>query len=182
MITGDFLDYLSNAALELEVWGAPESRLNPNAAVLAAPVLGEPLLFEGASAPIEALAAESAPSAASAGPVKTITKKITAEDAQKQVDELADKLTATKEQLDDAQRALQVQANRVSARERGLHDHIAESSSEATTRKQELEKMQRENKSLLEERQELKARLEKIRRESEKRGSGGGGSAACAVS
>ena len=58
MITGDFLDYLSNAALELEVWGAPESRLNPNAAVLAAPVLGEPLLFEGASAPIEALAAE----------------------------------------------------------------------------------------------------------------------------
>ena len=87
MITGDFLDYLSNAALELEVWGAPESRLNPNAAVLAAPVLGEPLLFEGASAPIEALAAESAPSAASAGPVKTITKKLTAEDAQKQVDD-----------------------------------------------------------------------------------------------
>ena len=126
--------------------------------------------------------AASAPSAASAGPVKTITKKITAEDAQKQVDELADKLTATKEQLDDAQRALQVQANRASARERGLHDHIAESSSEATTRKQELEKMQRENKSLLEERQELKARLEKLRRESEKRGSGGGGSAACAVS
>ena len=93
-----------------------------------------------------------------AGP-KTITRKITAEDAQKQVEELTDKLTSTKEQLDDAQRALQVQANRASARERGLHDHIAESSSEAKTRKQELDKLQRENKSLLEERQELKARL-----------------------
>ena len=179
MITGDFLDYLSNAALELEVWGAPESKLDANAAVLAAPVLGEPLAFEGASPAIEALAAESAPSA---GP-KTITRKITAEDAQKQVEELTDKLTSTKEQLDDAQRALQVQANRASARERGLHDHIAESSSEAKTRKQELDKLQRENKSLLEERQELKARLEKIRRESEKKGSGGmGGSAACAIS
>ena len=102
--------------------------------------------------------------------MKTITKKITAEDAQKQVDELADKLTATKEQLDDAQRALQVQANRASARERGLHDHIAESSSEATTRKQELDERCKERERAASSRRgagATSARLEKLRRESE---------------
>jgi len=47
LITGDFLDYLSNGALELEVWGAPESKLSPAAALRAVPPAGEPLLFAG---------------------------------------------------------------------------------------------------------------------------------------
>ena len=161
------------------MWGAPESKLSANAAVRAAPAVGELLLFEGVNPELEDGAADGA----AVSVTKPAGQKVVAEDVQKQMDELSERFTKTKEQLDDAQRALQVQANKASARERGLHEHIAQTTAEGKDREQELQNTRRQNEALQKDIGDLKKNLEKKRQELEKRDERAkNGSAACAIS